>query len=152
MTIARTSWSRRRTHGMSGSPEYNSWLSMRHRCESPSHRAYSHYGGRGITVCERWRQSFATFFADMGPRPHGHTLDRIDNYGPYSPANCRWSTNEQQASHRSTSRWVTYNGVTMTTSQWARSIGMRPRTFQARLRRGFSFEAAMTIPLTVRQR
>ena len=83
------------THRMSGSREYNSWHSMKQRCFNPRHRHYKHYGGRGITVCEDWL-SFEAFFADMGPRPAGCSLDRIDPNGNYEPTNCRWSDAKQQ--------------------------------------------------------
>ena len=78
---------------------YKSWQAMRERCKNPRHHAYANYGGRGITVCERW-ESFENFLADMGPRPEGLTLDRIDNEGNYEPGNCRWATRLQQRHNR----------------------------------------------------
>jgi hypothetical protein len=87
-------------HGMSHSTEYNIWASMLQRCENPKHEQYKDYGGRGIAVCKRWHD-FAKFYADMGQRPDGLTLDRIDNSKGYQPSNCRWATwLEQQAPGR----------------------------------------------------
>lgn len=81
------------------SPTHNSWNSMRARCEKPSHRDYKYYGGRGITVCERWYR-FENFLADMGERPAGKTIDRIDTNGNYEPDNCKWSTASEQNKNR----------------------------------------------------
>lgn len=83
-----------------GSPEYRSWLAMRRRCDYPSTPGYHNYGGRGITVCERWNNSFESFLADMGPRTAGRTLDRIDVNGNYEPGNCRWATGKEQYANK----------------------------------------------------
>lgn len=88
------------TIGHKPSPTFNSWSSMRDRCSRETAPAYSNYGGRGIKVCERWQHSFENFLADMGERPEGTTLDRIDPFGDYEPGNCQWSTPTEQARNR----------------------------------------------------
>lgn len=100
--------------GKTQHPLYDSYLDMIGRCARPTHHAYQRYGGRGITVCDLWRADFWTFVRDMGDRPDGLSLDRIDNDGPYSPTNCRWATASQQAANRRASAYVGthHDGVT----------------------------------------
>ena len=90
-------------HHESNTPTWTCWKNMHQRCANPNHNSYKHYGGRGIAVCDRWYE-FANFLADMGERPVGLSLDRIDNDAGYSPDNCRWATSQQQAKNRRQSR------------------------------------------------
>jgi hypothetical protein len=122
---------------MWGSPEYRSWNSMVTRCHCPNHKNYKHYGGRGIEVCNEWR-SFATFYADMGPRPSPkHSLDRIDNEKGYEPGNCRWATREQQCRNTSRNKRITINGTTRLLCDWEKETGIKGNTLIYRLSAGW---------------
>ena len=103
-------------------PEHASWIAMMTRCTNSNHIAYHRYGGRGIKVCERWRM-FENFYADMGPRPYGMSLDRVDVNGDYKPENCRWSTRSKQSNNRANNRTVSFMGQLLTVSQVATSTG-----------------------------
>jgi hypothetical protein len=141
----------RRTHGEThrgaNSPEYVTWTSMRHRCRNPRAHDYRHYGGRGITICERWDR-FENFLADMGRKPsRAHTLERIDNDGLYSPSNCRWATIQEQACNRRSKHSLTFDGKTQSVLEWATELGMRPTTLYSRLDRGWDTARAIVAPV-----
>jgi hypothetical protein len=119
--------------------EYRTWDSLKRRCQNPSDRSYSRYGGRGITVCDRWRDSFEAFLTDMGPRPGpGYSIDRI---------NCRWATARQQQQNLRSNRLITFGGETKPLIVWAREKGLTKRSLQFRLNNGWPVERALTTPL-----
>lgn len=119
---------------------YKSWRYMRDRVSRDPAYVY-------ITICTRW-DCFANFLSDMGEQPNGKTLDRIDNYGGYEPANCRWATPIQQANNRSTNVRLVLNGVERTVAEWARHLNMEMRTLHNRIHAcGWSVERALTTPL-----
>jgi hypothetical protein len=112
--------------GISNNPTYKVWVAMLNRCDpktstNPGHRRYS---GRGIVVCERWKD-FSNFLNDMGDRPEGMSIDRIDNNGHYEPGNCRWATAKQQARNTSRNRWLTFNGETRVVVEWMDLSGIK---------------------------
>lgn len=110
-------------HGLFRTPEYATWAAMKGRCSNPREASYSRYGGRGISVCNRWL-SFEGFFADMGRRPSKkHSLDRINNDGNYEPGNCRWATDTEQCNNQRRNVFVEYGGERKTLAQWARHYG-----------------------------
>jgi hypothetical protein len=122
------------------SPEYESWKHMLSRC-----RLDPRYAGRGIVVCERWRE-FEAFLTDMGARPVGTTLDRINNDGNYQPENCRWATHAQQMRNTRRTRWITINGETRCSRDWATAFGISEDTASHRMRMGWDAEAAFKTP------
>jgi hypothetical protein len=136
------------THGMSKTPEYITWQHMKDRCLNPKHEAFSHYGGRGIKVCDRWLNSFENFYEDMGPRPRGKTLDRKEFNGNYEPNNCRWASSKEQANNQTNNRLITFNGKTQSVAQWASQYDIPDRTLRARLFQSkWDVERALTTPL-----
>lgn len=134
------------TIGGTRSPTFRSWCGMRDRCSNPRVTRYEDYGGRGIRVCERWG-NFATFLADMGEKPPGTSLDRIDNSGNYEPGNCRWATVEQQQNNTRRNCHLTAFGETLTITQWARRNGIHATTIERRIKKlGWSTEKAIATP------
>lgn len=128
-------------------PEFSCWEAMRQRCLNTNAPNFASYGGRGITVCDAWKESFRTFLADMGPRPSiAHSIDRINNEGNYEPSNCRWATPEQQNKNRRDNLPITAFGKTMILQDWAKEIGLNYQTISARLKAGWPAETALTAP------
>lgn len=125
-------------------PEWAAWDSMLGRCLRRKSSGWKHYGGRGITVCERWKL-YENFYADMGPRPTpDHSLDRIDNDGNYEPGNCRWATRSEQVNNRRVTRWVMLRGTRMAAADAARALGVTPRALKQRLRLGTAERLGVT--------
>lgn len=123
---------RSRTHGMHGTKVYAAWSTMIRRCEDPNAEGYERYGGRGITVCERWHD-FAAFYADMGPRPAGHSIERERNGGNYEPGNCRWATRMEQMKNTRSNVHITHEGETLILAEWARRFNTDGATIKRRL-------------------
>ena len=135
-------------HGLRNAPEYKIWAGIKDRCLNSKTPIFRYYGGRGITVCDAWKESFEAFYADMGPRPSdNHSIDRIDNDGPYSPENCRWSGASEQANNKRNNVFINTNGFTLTISQWAKKLGCSRNTIARRLERGWSEKDAVTVPV-----
>lgn len=124
---------------------YTSWRSMLARCQNPNNTAYSYYGERGIKVCERWFK-FENFLADMGERPKGLTLERIENDKGYYQTNCKWATRKEQNNNTRSNVFVTYNGKTQTISEWARESNMNHSCLLRRINKGWPVEKALTMP------
>lgn len=138
----------RSRHGMKHTRIWSIWRGMRARCSNASHPGYSRYGGRGISICERWQMSFENFFSDMGfPPTDKHTLERRNNDGNYCPENCEWATPRQQARNRVDNRKITYNGVTQCLAAWAAQAGLSSQRLQARIKESWSIERALTTPV-----
>jgi len=129
------------THGLSNTPEYKIWVDINFRCKDVTN---PNYGGRGISVCERWQNSFEMFFMDMGPRPEGTSIERKDNSLGYSPQNCTWATTVEQANNKRNNRLLTHNGETLTVAQWNKKLGFKRDTVTARLNLGWSVEDALS--------
>ncbi len=123
------------THGQIRTTTYNSWRAMLNRCRLVKNNMYYLYGGRGITVCERWMK-FENFISDMGARPEGCFIDRINNDGNYEPSNCRWATAKEQSRNQRTNRMITAMGKTMCVAAFAEEVGVGASTILYRLNRG----------------
>ena len=136
------------THGHADKKIYMTWRSMKRRCIEPSNQQFSKYGGRGITVCDEWLDSFETFLRDMGEKPAGTSLDRINNDLGYFPANCRWATPFEQQNNKRSNRRFTVNGQTKTLAEWARELGITAEALANRISKGWDQECALTLPKT----
>jgi len=138
--------SNKHNHSKKGqwSDTYKRWARMIRRCTNPNHEHYQHYGGRGITVCDRWRE-FVNFLDDMGEAPPGLQLDRIDNNQGYCKQNCRWVTPKQNSRNRRSNYLITYCGKTRCLTEWAEYYGIPNTTLRRRIEEyGWSIEKALT--------
>ena len=133
-------------HGMSGHPLYDTWSNMLSRCNNPKDKNYHNYGERGISVCESWSHNPENFYRDMGDRPRGMTIERIDNNKGYGPGNCRWATYAEQNSNTRSNINVTVGGQAMCLASVCRNYGVTRETLLYRVGRGMSLQEALAIP------
>lgn len=127
-------------------PLWDLWCGMIARCENPNHVGYANYGGRGIAVCQRWKD-FVAFTSDVGARPAGFSLDRLDTNGNYEPGNFRWATPREQSLNTSRNVHLTLDGERATVSQWAEKLGVDQRTLNRRRALGWSEYDVLTVPV-----
>jgi hypothetical protein len=133
------------TRLMKRSSEHYAWTNMVQRCTNKNRHDYPSYGGRGIAVCQEWRESFLAFYDHMGAKPEATSLDRIDNSLGYQPDNCRWATKDQQMQNTRSTRLITFNDETMGLNAWAKRLGVCHETLRVRLNK-WPLELAMTKP------
>lgn len=141
----------RKTHGMHGVRTYKSWDSMKQRCTNPNAPDYDRYGGRGIVVCERWLNSFDAFFADMGERPEGKSLERKDNARGYEPDNCKWATAGEQQRNKRNCPTVDIDGVSVSIASLAVQHGLPIAALKWRLSQGWTIQRALDTPKFLRK-
>ena len=121
------------------------------RCEKAGSDHFANYGGRGISVCREWRESFESFLRDMGERPAGMTIDRIDVNGDYTPGNCRWSTSKEQCRNKRDNRVIEFDGQARCLSEWAEVMGAKVSAIRMRLEKGWTVERTLTTPIEPRR-
>lgn len=139
-------------HGMCETPTYTTWRDMKSRCDSPNNTKYANYGQCGVSVCERWYK-FENFCADMGERPHGTTIERIDNSKGYSPDNCKWASQSEQMRNTRRNVWLTLNDETMCLTDWATRMKLSKGCLAYRKAQGWSDEKILTTPsLNIKRR
>jgi hypothetical protein len=136
----------RPTHGMSKTKEFQCWADLKVRCINPNNKWYPYYGGRGISVCDRWLESFENFYEDMGDCPTGMSLDRIDVNGDYCKENCRWATAKQQQRNRTDTEWVESPLGHYTLADTAEMLGLTISCLKHRLKVGWSWDKIINTP------
>lgn len=135
---------RSRTHGMKALKAYRVWAHMKARCQNQTHLAFARYGGRGITVCALWANSFEAFYADMGDPPAGRSIERLDNNRGYELWNCTWATRMEQNNNTRACRYLTWNNQTMSISAWARHLGLSRSQIACRVAAGYPPELVLS--------
>lgn len=135
-----------KTHGQTNSRTYRIWVQMRRRCRDPRSSSFCRYGAIGITVCDRWLNSFENFIADMGECPEGMSIERKENSIGYTPDNCKWATSEEQNNNRSNNVYLEHDGRRLTVRQWSRELGISGSTLHGRLRKGLSVSEILAPP------
>ena len=140
------------SHGLSQHPIYRRWRIMLNRCYNSASEHYPDYGGRGITVCDRWRHSVEHFYTDMGDPPPGMTIERINNNQGYFPENCRWAPQLEQHRNKRSNHLLTYNDETHPISAWGEKLNMPGSILYLRIQAGWSVERALTTPPRVTRR
>lgn len=138
-------------HNLTRTKTYRSWESMKQRCLNPHAPDYGRYGGRGITVCDRWVNSFTAFASDMGIRPDGKTLDRIDCNGNYTPENCRWATATEQQQNKTNCPTIEYDGRTISVAALAAELGLPVNVLKWRLNNSWDIDRAVNTPKFLRK-
>jgi len=139
------------SHGMWKSREFSIWQSMKDRCYNSNNPRYKNYGGRGIIICDKWKDSFSNFYLDMG-ESNDLTIDRVDVNGNYEPSNCRWTTPKIQARNRTNNKVYTYLEETLCMSEWCEKLNISTSTFNNRILRGWSIEKIVNTPINVKHR
>jgi len=128
------------THGMRYSTEYRIWVGIKTRCLNPKSKDYSRYGGKGITICKEWADSFDQFYKDMGKKPEGFSIDRINNEMGYFSENCKWSNRSEQQRNKSNSLWVEWKGQIKHILDVAKELGISKGAAHLRYKRGTLYE------------
>lgn len=139
--------------GSRRTPEYRAWQNILRRCGNPNNPGFKYYGGRGITVCEEWRESFENFLSDMGERPSKkHSIDRIDNNSGYRKSNCRWATKIQQSANRRNTIRLTFGGESRTVREWSEICGIPQATLRVRIKLGWDAGRVVSSPVNEKRR
>ena len=142
-----------KTHGLTDSPEYKTWCGIKRRCLNKNDKAYPRYGGRGIRICEQWKDSFETFYADIGPRPSdAHSIERLNPNGDYEPGNCIWLLLAEQNFNRRDTIYLVVDGVRTSLTELSKESDVPYPTIQARIARGWDHKRAVTEPVKTKYR